>query len=129
MFRVVATEEACIDEDAANDAGRTEPDDAPVKAGCTPPAAFPAIHPLATIGVLIRNKDRRTRPEQILLGRKKVIIRHEHRPTQPLRRQIDQFSKFHISHKKAQKAQKEKSDQILIENILFDLQSCSAKVD
>src|SRR5262245_19342069 len=34
-----------------------------------------------------------------------------------------------ISHKKAQEAQKRRTDQILIENILFDLQSCSTEVD
>src|SRR4029079_12685529 len=34
-----------------------------------------------------------------------------------------------ISHNKAQKAQKKKTDQILIENILFDLQSCCTEVD
>ena len=53
MFRIVATKEAGVDDDAANDARQAESDDAPVKAGCTTPATLPAIHPLATIGVFV----------------------------------------------------------------------------
>src|ERR1043165_3771347 len=95
MFGIVATEETGVDDDPANNAWEAESNDAPVEAGCSSPPAFPAIHPLATIGVLVRDKDWRTCLEQILFGGKKIIIRHQHRAPQPLRREIDQFSKVH----------------------------------
>jgi len=95
MFRVVATEKACVDDDATNDAWKTESNDAPVKPRRPASSALPTIHPLATIGVFVRDKNRRTGLQQILLGRKKIIIRHNNRATQSLRRKIDQFSKIH----------------------------------
>ena len=101
MFGIVATEEACIDYDAANDAGQAETNDAPIEAGCAAAAALPAIHPLATIGVLALDKYRRTRLEQVLLGREEVVIRHQHRATNALRRQIDQISKLHNQPQKS----------------------------
>src|SRR4051794_3368103 len=89
MFRMVAAKEASVDHDAANDAGETETNDAPIEARRTAPAAFPSIHPLAVVRVLVGDKDRRAGFQQVLLGRKKIIARHKHRAPQPLRRQID----------------------------------------
>ena len=54
MFRVVAAKVACIDHDAANDSRKAETNDAPIKPGRASPPALPSIHPLATIGVLVR---------------------------------------------------------------------------
>src|SRR5215207_8705163 len=95
MFGIVATEEAGIDYDAANDSRQAKTNDAPVEARRATAATFPAVHPLAAIRVLALDEDRCARLEQVLLGRKKVVIGHEHRATQPLRRQIDQFSEIH----------------------------------
>src|ERR1041384_2573978 len=97
MFRVVATEETGIDDDATNNAWQAESNDAPIEAGCSPPAALPAIHPLAPIRVFVRNKDRRTGLKKVLLGRKKIIIRHKHRATEWFRGKIDQFNEVHKS--------------------------------
>ncbi len=92
MFGIVAAKEARVNDYATNNTRQSETNDAPVKPWCAPAPALPPIHPLPTIGVLALDKYGRGGLEQILLGRKKVIIRHEHRPTNPLRRQIDQFS-------------------------------------
>ena len=57
--RVVAGEVAGVDVEAANDAGRGEPDDGVVMAGAALAAALPAIHPLAVVVVFVGDEDRR----------------------------------------------------------------------
>src|SRR5215212_8345300 len=95
VFRIIATKVAGVDNDTANNSGQAKPDDAPVKTGRATTPALPSIHPLAPIGILALYKNRHTRFEQVLLGRKKIIAGHEHRATKPLRGKIDQFSKVH----------------------------------
>lgn len=89
MLGVVAAKVAGIDNDAANDSGKAEADDAPVEARRAAAPAFPAVHPLATIRVFALDKDRRACLQQVLFGREKVVIRDENRATQPLRCKID----------------------------------------
>jgi hypothetical protein len=47
----VAREKTGVHYDSADDARQTQPEDAPVKAGCTAAARLPAIHPLSAISV------------------------------------------------------------------------------
>ena len=54
MRRIVAAEERGVDDDRVDDARQAELDDAPVVAGRAAAARFPAVHPLAAIGVLVR---------------------------------------------------------------------------
>src|ERR1043165_7446716 len=102
MFGVVAAEEARVDNDATHDTWESETNDAPVEAWRAASAALPPIHPLTSIAILALNKHRRTGPQQILLGRKEIIIRDEHRPTHALGCKIYKLSKIH-SHKRHKK--------------------------
>lgn len=103
MFGVVAAKEARINNDATNNTGQPETNDAPIVTWRASSPALPPVHPLPAVGVLALDEHRRTRPQQILLGRKEIIIREEHRPPDALGCEIDQLSKVHFSHKKAQK--------------------------
>ena len=49
---IVAGEVRCIDHHSAHDSRRAEPDDCPVVTGCATTACFPAVHPLAALGIL-----------------------------------------------------------------------------
>jgi hypothetical protein len=105
VFRVVATEVAGVDDDAAHDSWEAETNDAPIEARGAASTTLPAVHPLAAIRVLAFDKDGRARLQQVLFGREEVVVGDEHRATQPLRRQIYQFSKIHLCTQKAQRAQ------------------------
>ena len=90
-FRVVALEMRGLDVDAAHDAGHAEPDDAPVVARLAAPAGLPPVHPLAPVGVLPFAPLRRLRPDEIVLRRKKLVVRRNHGGPEALRREIDQI--------------------------------------
>ena len=60
MLRIVAAEETGIDHDPTNYSRQTKTDDAPVVAGRSSPARFPAVHPLAQVGILAFDEDGRT---------------------------------------------------------------------
>ena len=51
MLRVIAAKVAGVNYDTANNSGKPETNDAPIKAGRTSPPALPPIHPLAFVGV------------------------------------------------------------------------------
>src|SRR5687767_11915423 len=76
MLRIVAAEEAGIDDDTMHDTGGAESHDAPVVAGRAAAARLPSVHPLATFGVLALTPFGGSRAKQILLRREKLIVRH-----------------------------------------------------
>ncbi len=59
MLRVVTAKVACIDNDATHNSRKAETNNAPIKSGRPASATLPSIHPLATIGVLPLDKNRR----------------------------------------------------------------------
>ena len=91
FFRKIAGEVRGVHDDAAHNAGRAEPDLAPVVVRRAMAARFPSIHPLARVGVLVRNKDRRRGFEEILLGPEEFVGGPEHFAAEPLRGKIHQF--------------------------------------
>ena len=59
-LRIVAAEDApCRRRPPRTMPGQAEPDDAPVVAGLASAPRLPAVHPLAAVGVLVRDPDRR----------------------------------------------------------------------
>jgi hypothetical protein len=79
---VVAPEEAGVDDDAADDPGHAEADDAPVVTRIAPAARLPAVHLLAPVGVAIGIEDGSPRLQQVLLGREELVVRDQHHPTE-----------------------------------------------
>jgi hypothetical protein len=78
VLGVVAAEEGGVDDDAAQHAGQTELDDARVVARRAAPAALPAVHPLAAVGVLVLAPDRGLGLEQVLLLGEEVVVGPQH---------------------------------------------------
>jgi len=56
-------------------------------------AAFPAVHPLAAVGVLMLFPHRRRRFDQILFLGKEVVGGVEHRAAESFGGEIEQFAK------------------------------------
>src|ERR1051326_3030631 len=98
MRRIVAAEKARVDDDAAHHAARAEAHDREVVSGRPLAAALPAVHPLATVGVLVLLPHRRVRLEQIFLLREIVVRRVEHGAAEALRREIERVAK--IGHRR-----------------------------
>ena len=80
--RVVAAEEAGVDDHAADDPRDAEADDAPVVARLAAAARLPAVHLLASIGVAVGVEDRGLRLEEVLLRREELVVRDEHHPAE-----------------------------------------------
>src|SRR5688572_14995048 len=77
MLRIVAAEEAGIDDDTMHDTRYAEPHDAPVVARRAAAARLPPVHPLATFGVLALAPFGRCRAKQMLLRSEELIVRHD----------------------------------------------------
>src|SRR5882724_976406 len=97
MLRIVTAEETRIDHDAANYSGHAQTNNAPVVAGCAPPARLPTIHPFSQVGVFAFDKDGSARLKQVFLGREKLIVGNEHCAAKFFRSEINQFSKVHFA--------------------------------
>src|SRR5205823_8502066 len=74
-LRVVAFEVRGIYDDAVRDAGKAEPDDAPVVPWSPAAARLPAVHPFAERRVFAFDEDRLRRVEQVFLGREEFVVR------------------------------------------------------
>src|SRR5205085_8615187 len=72
------------------DAAQSELHHTPVVPGCAATAALPAVHPLAAVGVFVRNENAATGFEEIFLLREELVVSHQRLPSDALRRQIDQ---------------------------------------
>src|SRR6266849_2705308 len=79
---IVAGEKTGVHDDAANHARKAQADNAPIMPGSAATACFPAVHPFSTSGVLSFDKNRIGLLEQILFGRKKIVVGVEHTATQ-----------------------------------------------
>src|SRR3989442_2043893 len=86
---MIAEEMIRIDIDLPDDAGETEPDDAPVVTGRPPPPGLPAVHPLAAVGVFVRNKHSPPGLDEVFFRSKELIIRQEDAAARTPRRKID----------------------------------------
>ena len=95
MLRKIPFEVRGIHDHAVNDAGKAQFHDAPVVARRSAAPRFPAVHPLADVGVFVRDPDGSRSLQQIFLRRKKFIIGGEHAPAQPLGGKIDVFGEIH----------------------------------
>ena len=95
LLREVAGEVGRVDHDAPHDARRTEPDDAPVDARGPAPAGLPAVHPLAALGELVGDPDRRLRLEQVVGQREVLVVAPHHRCTEPLVAQVRERGEVH----------------------------------
>src|SRR5438034_4371018 len=95
MFRVVSFEVTGINHHSAYDSRQAQPDDAPIESRTSPASSFPTVHPLAEIGIFSLDEDGRPLLQEILFGRKELIICSQDRATQTLCGKIDQVSKVH----------------------------------
>src|SRR5207249_5892783 len=89
---MIAAEVARIHGDRADRTGDTEPDDAPVMPTLrtAPAVRLPAVHPLATIGVLAIDERRGSRREQVVPERVE-FVRRDQRPSADARaREVDE---------------------------------------
>ena len=86
--------------DAANDAARPEVDDAPIVGPAefgipghdvAPPARFPTVHPLPTIGVLAFSPHRRLELQQTVLRREEFVAGRHGRRAKTIRCEIDEL--------------------------------------
>ena len=98
LLGVVPPEEARVDDDPAHDAGQAETDEAPVVAGAAAAPGLPAVHPFAAIGVLVLTPLRRCRAQERLLRREELVVRQQHRATQPLGGEVDQLRERDGAH-------------------------------
>src|ERR1043165_4900626 len=114
LLRIVAAKITRVDHYPANNTRQAQTNDAPIKTRRTPAPTLPPIHPLAAVRVLAFDKDRRTRLQQVLFRRKKIIIGDEHRATHFFRSEIDQVGEVHIATKRQKRHKSGK-------NILFYL--------
>jgi hypothetical protein len=78
-----------LDVDAARDTRDTESNDAPIVARTAAAAGLPAIHPLAALGVIALAPPRCVGPDQVLLGRKELVVSGNDGSAQALGRQVD----------------------------------------
>ena len=73
MWRVIAQKVVGVNVKSLDDAAGTELQNGPVVAGNAFPAAFPAIHPLAAIDVLVFNKNPAAGLDEVFHLGKKII--------------------------------------------------------
>src|SRR5205085_6924967 len=93
LLRIIASEETRIADDALNNSGQAETNDAPVETWCATTARLPAVHPFSSVRVLAFDKDGRTRLQQVLFRREEVVVRIKNCAAQTLARQINQLRK------------------------------------
>src|SRR5262249_19318393 len=74
-------------------AGHPELHHAPIIPGSAASPRFPAIHPLAVLGVAIGNEDRGARVEERLLRREKLVARRQNLPAHAFRSEIGKARK------------------------------------
>ena len=86
----IAREEARIDGEAANAAGRPQANDRPVLARCPAPPRLPSIHPLTALGVRALAPLGTGGLEQPLLRREELIVSGEHSAAESLGGEVDQ---------------------------------------
>ena len=94
--RIVAGEEARVDDDAANDPGKPESNDRPVVPGRATTARFPAVHPLAALGVDALAPFRWSRLDESLLRREELVVRRDHRRAEALARKVGKIGESRI---------------------------------
>ena len=87
---MVPEEVAGVDVHARDFAGDAELDDAPVVAGRAPPPRLPAVHPFSAVGVLVGQEDPAAGLEEVLLGRKELVVGEHGLAAEPLRGEVDQ---------------------------------------
>src|SRR4051812_35533265 len=90
--RIVAAEERRIDDHAAHDATQSEADDREVVAGRALAAAFPTVHPLAAVRVLVLLPDGLRGPQKVFLFREVVIRRVEHGAAEAFGGEVEEVS-------------------------------------
>ena len=81
--RKIAAKKRRIDDDAADDSGQSETNDAPieffVETRAAAAARFPAVHPFAQIRVFALDKNGRGGFQKIFFRREKLVVGDEHR--------------------------------------------------
>src|SRR2546430_10070902 len=97
---MIAAEVARIHGDRVDRTRDAEPDDAPVMPTLrTPPAArLPAVHPLATIGVLAIDERRGSRREQVVPGREEFVRRDQCPSADARAREVDETVPHQRTH-------------------------------
>jgi hypothetical protein len=91
---VVPQEVVGVDVRAADDPANAQLDETEVMSGSALAPALPAVHPLAAIGVLVRNEHPATGLEQILFGCEELVTGRQRQATDTLAGQIDHFGKI-----------------------------------
>src|SRR5262249_36066734 len=90
-FRIVAREEARIDDDTVNVPRETEADDRPVVAGLAPTTRFPAVHPFPAFVVDALAPFRRSRFDHPFFRGKELVVRNHDGASESLAGEIRKF--------------------------------------
>jgi hypothetical protein len=79
-----------IDINLFDDAAQSKLHDAPIVSGCPAAPCFPAVHPFATVGILVRDENSATGFEEVFFLSEEFVVREEHGTTQSLGGEIDE---------------------------------------
>src|SRR5207237_150388 len=77
-FGIVSFEMTGINNHTTNHTGQSNPDNAPIESGRAPTTGFPAVHPLAEIGVLALDEHGDGWLQQLLFRREELVIGEQH---------------------------------------------------